>query len=97
MIAGTLVLEDLTLQFRMETDKPGLPVAIVACDSATGQEAPISCSAEEFGASLAIALSGEGFEGAPALQAGLYTLAERIPFPKEADGSGPTSVFRWIP
>lgn len=87
MLAGTLILEDLILQYTLPDRNNGL-VRVEVSDSLTGAKATVECAPRAFAASMALALDFDGMDGHPA-QAALYAEAETIPFPSRE--------LRWIP
>lgn len=84
MIAGTIVLEDITLVFA-QCEVEGM-VRYTVCDSMTGQVATVTCPQPAFFAALSIAVHNDG---APDVERD-YPAAESV-MPEGAPG------LRWIP
>lgn len=87
MICGTIHVEGQTLHFILPNRQDG-EVIVRVQESLDGEEVEVRCSTRAWAASLALLMDFDGMEESP-LQAGLYELAETIPFP--------SSALRWIP
>jgi hypothetical protein len=83
MIAGTIILEDLTLVFT-NTDEG--QVTYTVCDTASGRAMTIVCDQPAFFAALSIAVHNDG---SPNVERD-YPAAESV-MPKGAN------TLRWIP
>jgi hypothetical protein len=87
MLAGTVVMEDLTLHYRVQ---PGQErVLYTVCDSHCGEGETVDCDAHDFMLALGIALSfdGEGL-GNPQLEQ-MYPKFEAV--------QPLNRMLRWIP
>ena len=82
MIAGTIVIEDLTLHFSVEPGEVSVRV------TNTGETGLVVCSPRAWAASLALALDPDAMSGADA-ESDLYGWAGTIKFPSPG--------LRWIP
>ena len=93
MIAGTVVMEDIILQFKHQVNGE---VSLSVSDALTGQQGSVLCNAALFATAIGIALNPSGDAGNLSEEEYRELVEEVTPVPDELE-EGEDSQLRWLP
>lgn len=93
MIAGTIVFEDLTINFMHQSTGE---VSLTVCDALTGKQGSVLCNATLFAKALGIALDPDGDTAEISAEDYDALVAAVVPAMPELE-EGDTNHLRWLP